>query len=230
MYQMRFCLTTFCLILAWSVPLDAEAVTVYDNGGMTLLNAPLTSDFDPAHVMGAKQGADNFVLSSKATVDGLTFTGAYGFDNTAPAVDDFTVRIYHDAGGAPALNPFFEQSVGNITRSPTALNYFGFDIFEYETSIAPTLLDANQTYWLSIVNNTVGEGDNWGWASTADAGNSMDRLADGAAWGVASHGPWGAASSDGDLAFSLQGSFVPEPTTGALGLLGITGLVMIRRR
>jgi hypothetical protein len=142
-----------------------------------------------------------------------------------PATDDFTVRLFNEAAGQPAFAPFFSVNVGNaVNRTPFGSNIAGFDVFEFSAVMAPIPLTAGVTYWLSIVDNTVGDPDDWLWA-TSHAGNARQR--------VTAAGPW--LNGSRDLAFELTGdvqaSAVPEPATIALTLT-LTGLsaLLARRR
>ena len=193
---------------------------IYDNGGPDQDNA-FASDFDFP-----EQAADEFVLlPGRSTVTDVHWWGAYGFaDNLPDGDDDFTIRIFGDAGGAPTDNPIHEFAVGAVDRVDSGLDIASADIFEYWTFVPATQLTAGDTYWLSIVNNTPSDSDDWFWANSSErtGDNSWFRVNDGDAW-IAS------TAFDKDLAFKLTGP-IPEPVTAALGVLGLAGLSVATRR
>ena len=83
-------------------------------------------------------------------------------------------------------------------------------------------LEADTTYWLSIVNNTVGTSNTWAWGIESFAtGNALSRSTDGDNW----------STDPFNLAFRLTGPAIPEPTAALLFGSGfaVVGLAARRR-
>ena len=155
------------------------------------------SDMDPA-VVGVTQAADNFVLGEAGARNyTLEFWGVYFPTQTLTDTDQFRVRLYADNGGLPATQWLLDLDIGAANRTATANALAtGELVYHYEASLGNLQLKTNTTYWLSIVNNTVGDpDDNWGWV-TSSSGSFALRTLDGSTW------------SEGygyDLAFRLTG-------------------------
>ena len=194
-------------------------VVIFDNGGPDGEVGAAWSDFDQP-----QQTADDFVLSEGQTITDVHFWGIYAFGNTPTEPDDFTIRIFPDDGGKPAIDPLHEFLVGDIGRTDTGLDdtpsTSGSDIYEYWTIIPDTSLTAGVTHWLSIVNNTAADtDDNWGWSPSSTPGNNFFRNADEIAW---------TNTTGSELAFNLTG--IPEPSALVLGAMGLLSMVSLRRR
>src|SRR5690349_8395695 len=101
------CLTLF--LLARPIQADLLFSQPVINGGMAL-----ASDFARA-----QQEADNFALSQPASVQTIQWWGAYA-NNDMPT-DNFTLRLFTDAAGNPALTPFVNVSLSSVTRTVTNL-------------------------------------------------------------------------------------------------------------
>ncbi len=190
-------------------------IVVYDNGagGSSGIDNGIVSDPDFPSLQ-----ADDFVLASTEFITSLSWTGAYAFDNTPPAIDNFTISFYLDDGaGSPGvLQSSF--NVGAVSRVDSGSDLFGFDIFEYSSSISGQNITGGQTYWVTVSNDTTGEPDNWFWGVGFNNGNSLSSVDGGASWTAAGH----------QQDFRL--SVIPEPSTlGIAGLLAV-GYVLRRRR
>jgi hypothetical protein len=199
-------------------------MVIYDNGGADL-HGFIGSDFQlPQRV------ADHFVLSQASVLTGVQWSGVYAFGNSAPQVDDFTIRLYQDAGGLPANDFFYEFHAGNVPRVATGQQVVApagrFDVFSYSTNVAPVSLSPGSTLWLSIVDNTPNSPNNqWFWAtSSAFTGSSTFRFFEGFPW---NHYP-------AEEAFSLTGEVAPVPEPSSLSLAVIAGgmgiVAWVRRR
>ncbi len=215
--------------LVFAAPTQADGDVIYDNGAFDTDNAFLSD----LHASFPEQSADDFVLTSgQSTITDVHWWGVYsdlgvlGGNNAPDGPDDFSIRIFADAGAAPGAIPIHDIAVGDAVRVDTGIDTTsGFDIYAHSADIPATPLVAGATYWLSIVNDTAADNDQWFWAtSPAVIGdNSWFRTVDGNAW-IAS------TLFNEDLAFNLTNDAVPEPSSLALLVLGTMALIGIRRR
>jgi hypothetical protein len=209
-------------------PRQSLAATIYDTGRFTADGGAMASDFSLATnrvgLISRIQRADDFALQNESHVTCVNWWGLYAFENTPQGPDDFTIRIFTDTSGSPSTTPLFQFSLGNPGRMETGVNSFGHEVYAYSAILpSPVTLEGGTTYWLSIVNNTVGDGDdNWYWQRvTRFSGDVRERNNDAS--------PWIPGSDSGVLAFNLQGVVVPEPATWALMLFGAVFLPLVAR-
>jgi hypothetical protein len=199
------------------LPSAASAYVIFDQT-VDLEGQARASDFSFPN-----QAADDFLLQSGAsTVTDVHWWGVYAYGNT-PELDNFTIRFYADAGGAPAIVPLAEYAVGNIGRVDTGLTAIpNQDVYVYSANIPSLILTANTTYWLSIVNDTAADlDDDWYWLWEV-GGVSATRGQDGQAW----------SSGDVRLGFQLTNDALalPEPAAWTLFAAGLAGLGLLARR
>ena len=181
----------------------------------------LVSDF--AETAGLNQQADNFQLATAATLKGIEFWGSIA---NAALADDFTIRIFADAAGAPATTPLAQSTIASLIRTATGQSSPANNpVFAYVANfVTPIALAASTTYYLSVVNNT-SDATSWAWSR-------FDGTADGTRWhragNEASTNTWSSATDD--LAFVIYDTnVVPAPTPLALLALGAFGLLRARR-
>ena len=151
---------------------------------------------------------DNFMVSSSIAIDELTFWGSYfPMNQIPPSGGTFTINLYNDVAGQPdPAGPFVVRGPINLTGAPTGATIFGVDELVYNYSFNPSVtFTMGNTYWISIVNNTVGNTDDWFW----EAGN-LDTSS-----GIADHlysqtdPPSTYINLEFDLAFRLTNSILP---------------------
>lgn len=167
-----------------------------------------------------QQVADDFVLATTTSLDSFTWFGRYFANIVVADPVDFSIRIFSDAGGQPAAVPLHTVGV-SVNASPTGLDFGGIPWFSYSSPLA--LILTAGTYWISVVEDDASTptsgGSQWMWGDST-AGLRATRMGDA--------GPW-TPGFDLNHAFTLEGSPVPEPSTLALSVLGILGLLRYRR-
>jgi len=121
-------------VLLLAPPVFAANI-IFDNFGLLLSNNFFQSDFDPPTNV---QSADDFLLvPGSSTITDVHWFGAYLFDNTPTASDDFTIRIFNDVGGVPEGIPtILDLNIGDVDRMESGFkigsaDIGGFDLFEF---------------------------------------------------------------------------------------------------
>jgi hypothetical protein len=137
--------------------------------------------------------ADSFQLTERKLLSRITWWGIYGYlgQNNVPPLpeyDSFVIRIYADDGGQPgAVVATFETGFGTTSRTATGrTQYWPYEPDPYPpgqpypaeeysykwTLPAPLPLEANTTYWLSIVNHPLYAPEaRWNWSHSASPNN-----------------------------------------------------------
>ena len=115
--------------------------------------------------------ADEFQLGQSTLIRNITWWGGYLTENLpTPPIDNFTVRLFTDAGGQPGAlvqtfavgNNVVRTATGDFVNPPIPPFFAGRPEFKYSFDL-PTAFaaDANTRYWLTIVN--VPSSDSWIW-------------------------------------------------------------------
>lgn len=219
--RVAFSAAVFGVLAVGSFAQIARADIIFDQYG-----APETafdSDFEAGS--GFFQQADDFHLDFGAnSITDIHWWGAYSFGNDPTEPDNFTIRIFENDAGLPAGDPIFELIAGDVGRADTGIDLFDrLDMYAYSVDIPALTLEADKTYWLSIINDTAADlNDTWLWAAQFGGTSAI--------WGLG-----------GELwrEFVVSQSFqltndalleVPEPATMALFGAGLVGLGLIARK
>jgi len=198
----------------------ASDILVFDNGvgGAAGSNNSIVSDRSFPNF-----SADDFLLSSAATITRVEWTGRYG--GTPNATDDFTIAFFEDDGsggpsgfGLPNSATQVSFDVGNdVSRTASGIG----NIFNYSADVSFSA-SAGTRYYMSVFENTTTDslffrriilneiGDD---SSNFNSVNSTDLIG------------WRDNGNRDD--FRLYAA-VPEP--GSLAVFGLAGLFLTRRR
>ena len=192
---------------------------------------------------------DNFSLDADYILSGIAWVGIYAEPlPPMPSPTDFIINIFADDSGTPDVDmgPIWTASldggiagasgpdvtvVANGDVSPPIDGPGGGPGYDYSAAISGTLTAGD--YWISIVAdqrflNTVEIDPEWQWHlgdGPADGFYAFDALLD----------PDGTPESgifqpEKDLAFTLRGEIVPEPSTALLSIFGVLALGVFRRK
>lgn len=146
--------------------------------------------------------AEDFTLAAGARVSAVVWWGAYMslVGEPIPETDDFTIRVYGDADGAPGALVAFYAAGNGVARAPTGgwanapeepmpppcppedpaacpppmAPFPGRLEYQYRYELPVELpLDGGARYWLAVTN--VPSSDSWGWSISLDAGDNTVR-------------------------------------------------------
>ena len=161
---------------------------------------------------------DDFVLSPSlsTSVTVAAWSGVYATRNVVP--DDFTIEFWDNAGSVPG-NLITSINVGNANRVQNGTLVLGptaqWDIYDYQVQFANVDLNPNQTYWLSVRNNT---SEGWAWTTDTTRGQISFRTS-----------PTGRLfNTTSTMQFRLEST--PEPGSAVMFVIGITFAMRRRRR
>jgi len=198
--------------------------TTFNDPDLGFVNAYVSQNdgaLDPAAVY------DNFSLASNASVNKISWVGAYLLSSTG--LPTFEISFFTNFPASPnpgIVPPPSSLALSNVAVTATQIPGTGFEgYFLYTADIAPVAFLGGQTYWLSVVAN-VPDTDLWGWAITdAPVSPSLDGS-------VQDFGGRRYIYPTVDFAFSLDGTssnVIPEPMS-ALVFVGLIGGMAIYRR
>jgi PEP-CTERM motif len=196
----------------------ADAGVLYDQpasspGGLASQNAP--NVFGPLYT-----AFDDFTLTTGALVSGVQWQGAYYNPPTQGTITQFELIFWSDNAGLPgtALRTYDISGNAGETFAGSSGDFLDYN---YAANLStPFQVDANTKYWLSI-QPTVDFPPQWLWRyGTGGDGQSAQIILS------VSPNPSPVLQ---DLAFSLTGISVPEPSTLVMGGIG-TSIVLVARR
>ncbi len=173
-------------------------------------------------IYGEASVADNFILQQATEVGSVRFWGGYGMQNIPVATDRFDILIHADNGGLPGAVLYQVLNIPADQRTVTGATLFGLSEYEYRIEFPQNVQLAAGTYWIEIINNTVGSGESWFWEiGDLDAVNGiLNHAYSRSAPGV----NWTPDPFDQEMAFELIEAqrevfdSVPVPTLGMWGL------------
>jgi hypothetical protein len=167
--------------------------------------------------------ADNFMLSVDSWVTDATWYGYYADADLAGEVTsvDFVVRFYSDSANLPDSILYEDTLTASVADSGQVVAVTGgspFDgrtIYKFTASLdSPLLVTAGDNTWLSVVEDSTGD-PRWLW-------DRYDNNSLSVAYWNSTLGNW--ALTNGNMAFSLDGTVVPVPGAILLGILGLSAV------
>lgn len=192
----------------------ALAAPVWTNG---------TPDFVGGNVMSDTYQAEDFALMTTTTLTGITFW-------SAEAAGAFSGSISWEIfSGAPGGTVVASGTASAVTRTGAG-TLDGLSVFQNQFSISVADLAAG-TYWLAMHNGPIASTDfnDFYWATTASNASASGREL----WLVDPSAGW--ATNGFEHAFSVDGragggGTAPEPSSAALAILAMAGVVAQRLR
>jgi len=164
--------------------------------------------------------ADNFSLASTSKITDIEFWGCSDHYSVTDMSNfkDFDIYIYNSS-----FTPVFSTQVSTASLSPVDTGNVGlWGTPYYALNLTTSINLAAGAYFLHVGSvNVQPAADGFIWASALSGDNSVyDNLFDGNGWQN--------VTGNGDMAFKLNGSLAPEPTS--LCFLALGGFAFIRRR
>lgn len=177
-----------------------------------------------SHNENEQQAADIFRVSAPATLEKVTWHGFLSPTHTGFTDRTFQVRLLD--GTLTSINPnpiYNHRAVPTSALAYTVAGQPNNPVYSFEMLLPPVMLEANRDYWISIVID--GDSDPYfAWLESRPAAvNAWASIPKGGTEWVISTG------SLTDLAFTLEGTVVPEPSSTLLFLLA-SGFAIIGAR
>ena len=202
------------------------SLRIVAHGDVLYSQAPIRSELFGlrSHSENEQQAADVFQLSAPAVLEKVTWHGFLFPTPTGFTDRSFQVRLLE--GDLRAINPnpiYNHRAVPTSALAYTVPNRPENPVYSFEMIVPPVMLEANRYYWLSIVID--GQTDPYfAWLESRPATVN--------AWAAVPRGGTEWVIGEGsftDLAFSLEGTTVPEPSSIMLFLLA-AGFVIMNAR
>lgn len=204
-------------LLITALPLQISAAIIFEKGPVQTSNFALTSSPN------GQQMADYFTPSVSANISSVKWFGSF-IPGGSGQSHDYSIRFFKDVNNTPATTPLFQTTV----TSPAQVAFTpggAYPIYSMQAVLpTPLTIDANQRVWISIVDLNPTPTSEFKWQESRSASAPFNWAS---RTGEAS--PW-LAVGGGALAFTLEGTVVPEPGTISLTLLGLTGIALLRFR
>lgn len=213
---------------------SAQAANIFENGFPIPFG--MTSDWCapgiclPGTAVYNEVG-DDFTLSSDSEIQQVKWAGFYSFGPDELATDNFSVRIFDIVNGVPLDTPRIEYSNIQVSRGDFGFGFSVGAMYSYIYTLATPLTLNAGNYFLSIINNTSTDDDDWAWAqSSYGLGNpfyrDLPQLSDGS-FAVL---PWQLLPAEirYEQSFAISGRAIPTPAL-LPGLIGM-GLATLKKQ
>lgn len=202
------------LLCAVQSSATASLVLLHNNGGPDYPGAIISDPTYPNEI------GDDFQVSTPAKITRVSWYGAYhGGDSLPNGPDHFSIRFFEFSGpNTPNTVPLHNLVLPTVERTQTSLTLIGNNpVYHYQADF-PDIGLLTGRYLMSIVNDTTGMPERWGWHLHSQASGS--RL-----WTRnTSSQSWLAGGSE----MSFQIWAVPEP--GVVSGVAVFGVMLLRRR
>jgi hypothetical protein len=218
-------LLQLCVALCAFQASAAMALTVWDNGGPSVLAAD-----QGGHNLSEYKQAEDFTLSFASNLTSMTFWSLEA--SAADYSGSIFYEIFNNVGGAPGATVFGSGTANTVTRT-AAGTAAGLNVVKNDFSLTVNNLAAG-TYWISLHNGPVlSAGFTEFYWSYADANptNTPTQFGKQLELPAMVAAPW--TTNDREHAFLINGELVPEvpePETWMLLSAGLAALAWRGRR
>lgn len=206
----RWIALSFCLLLSSAAPLRAEVVfgNLGDDGSGSLSDTGTNfggAASTQAIAVGFTTGSDSDFLQLQSVTLGLFATSSGTLQRS--------VSIFSDASGNPGSSLV---TSGTVNVGDDAKYTFPFSNYQLAAGTSYWIVPEGSATWYRAEPEVSPSGRNEsGWSFVAGRSST-----------VGSAGPWSSAATT----FSVSVQAVPEPSTVALALVGVGGLIGVRLR
>jgi len=159
---------------------------------------------------------DNFSLPTASNITSVGWIGSYFDPATQGALSGFTITLYADNAGKPgSVLASTGDVAGKAGETFLRIDSAGSPTYAYNLNTA-FLVSGSIKYWLSIVADLPPPSE-WGWESATGPDGSSYLC-----------GPGGCGFEISDVAFTLNGTAVPEPGSALLLATAVCGGLIVR--
>jgi hypothetical protein len=214
MRQRWLCLSVLVIALALALPASAQQI-LYEDG-------PINGETDAWTINFGFIISDTFTISTgNSTINGIAF-GAWMNQGDILQSAQVTISSQEVGGGTVYFNGFV-----NFTQTDCFTNNYGFNVCTETGSFANTSL-GNGTYWLSLQNAVVNNGDPVYWDENSGIGCHSPGCPS-----EAGNGSIGTLPAEAFTVFGSSGTTGTVPEPGSFMLIGagaVAVLGTLRRR